>query len=308
MTPGQVDARTDRRSLGGRVVEDGLTGVGYRLPPPRRVALVETARPGRTPYDVVLAQNAWNVIGGSELRTRLSDYPRRTWARFLARRAVTRVNLRRAHTVVCLTVAMGDLCRTKARRIVVAPVTVPLDFLETAGGGPELETGTLLVPGTVAPYKDPRAALDLFRAQQERLGLTRVLFAGGDDGSGCWPAVEAEAGRLGVPCERRLLGRAEMRAACVSAAAIVVPSRMESLSFSLAEALLLGREVWASRIPAHVELAARLGREPLWLGEGGRPAIQPPPPAIDTRRFTDEWVQLGERLGLQRTRAVDGGE
>ena len=86
--PEPVEAQPDRRSLGGRVVEESLAGVGFELPAPARVALVETARPGRTPYDVVLAQNAWNVIALRELRTRLGEYPPAQWPRFLARRGV----------------------------------------------------------------------------------------------------------------------------------------------------------------------------------------------------------------------------
>jgi glycosyltransferase involved in cell wall biosynthesis len=298
----------ERRSIGGRVVEEGLTGAGFDLRSTPGVVLVETARPGRTAFDTVLAQNAWNVVPRHELRARLHDYPRAMRHRFRARRLITLVNFRRARRVVCLTDAMAEMCASRARSVTTAPVTVPLDVLAELpdGAGPEPD-GTLLVPGTVAPYKAPAAALEFFEQHREAKGLERVLFAGGDDGSGCWQDVQDRARRLGVMCERRVLERAEMREAFTRASVVVVPSRMESLSFPLAEALVLAREVHASPIAAHREIAQRLGREPAWLGsEDGGDALTPLA-ASDVARLRGEWTHLGEALGLRRRMTDAGG-
>ncbi len=298
----------ERRSIGGRVVEEGLTGVGFDLRSTQGVVLVETARPGRTAFDTVLAQNAWNVVPRHELRTRLHDYPRAMRHRFRARRVLTLFNFRRARRVVCLTDAMAEMCAGRARSVTTAPVTVPLDVLAQlpAGTGPEPD-GTLLVPGTVAPYKAPAVALEFFERHREAKGLGRVLFAGGDDGSGCWQEVQGRAQRLGVPCERRVLDRDEMRDAFTRASVVVVPSRMESLSFPLAEALVLAREVHASPIAAHREIARRLGREPAWLGSGTAGDALSPLAASDVSRLRDEWTHLGEALGLSRRVTEPGG-
>jgi glycosyltransferase involved in cell wall biosynthesis len=284
-----------RRSLGGHVVENGLTWIGYDVSGDPGVALVETARPGRRAYDVVLAQSAWNVIPRDELRQRLSDYPRSMRRRALARRAVSVVNLKRARRVVCLTEAMAELCSRVSRRVEVAPVTVPADCLDgSLRPADPLPASTLLVPGTVTWYKDPLTALDLY----DEVGTwTSVVYAGGDDGSGCWAAVEAEAARRGIPAKRTPLSREEMVGACASADAIAVLSRLESLSFSMSEALILGRAVYASTIPAHRELAHRLGRSPRWW-PGTQAEVAESGQVLDLPRLRQEWEELGRALGL----------
>lgn len=298
-------ASTARRSLGGHAVENSLAQAGYAVASVLGVALVETARPGRTPHHKVLAQNAWNVIPPRELRHMLGEYPRGMWPRFLARRAVAQLNLRRAEQVVCLTETMAELCLPYARNVRVSPVTVPMDFLSAGEARtPPLPPGILLAPGTVTWYKNPAAAINIFsRLVEEGRALTGVLFGGSDDGSGCWTAVQEAADRAHVPCSRRVLSREEMRSACRTADVVAVPSRMESLSFSMAEALLLGRAIVASRIPAHIEVATRLGREPRWMPEArsnGGGHADASPGAVDVTRFADEWVALGVALGLPR--------
>lgn len=291
-----------RRSFGGRVVEESLAAVGFRLPPAADVALVETVRPAMAPYRRVLAQNAWNVISSDERRTRLRTYPAAQRARFHARHQVTRVNLRRAERVVCLTHAMAELCAPWSKTVEVAPVTVPMDFLRARSSGSDLAPGTMLVPGTVAPYKNPATALDVFAEVEASLSLSTILFGGGDDGSGVWSAVQAYARARGIAVERRVLDRAAMRAALASAAVVVVPSGLESLSFSLAETLLLSDRVIASPIAAHREVAARLGRQPTWLGSQASSDVTPRRAWSETEidGLRAEWVHLGAALGLDR--------
>ena len=84
---------------------------------------------------------------------------------------------------------------------------------------------------------------------------------------------------------------------------VVIPTRLESLSLCMAEALVLSPHVIASPIPAHRELAARLGRRPTWIG--GEVSAPTPPPQIDMARIQEEWDQLGEVLQLPRPQSAD---
>jgi hypothetical protein len=117
--------------------------------------------------------------------------------------------------------------------------------------------------------------------------------------------VEAEAGRREIPAERRLLNRTEMLGALQSAAAVAVPSGMESLSFSLGEALLLGKVVYATPLLAHREIARRMGRAPIWLDMESHGSAPEPrvfaPTLLDG--FRDEWRALGVALGLPTSEA-----
>lgn len=298
-----------RRSIGGRVVEDSLTAVGFETSRKPGLAMVETARPGRRPFTTVLAQNAWNTVSNAEFVHRVRKYPSPMIPRVVARRAIARVNLARAERVVCLTHAMADMCRPLVRGdLVVSPVTVPLD---AATAGPRSSAShpggrTVLVPGTVAWYKDPLAAIDVAVASVEN---PQVLFAGGDDGSGCWDAVADRCRKIGVEHERATFPRSEMIDAFQSAALVVIPSQMESLSFGLGEALLLAEQVIASPIPAHREVASRLGREPRWLSGGSVTQSEPTNPVLTlelVRRFDEEWRALGRCLGLGRDASGSG--
>ena len=304
MTNTDWQRRAPGRSPGGQVVEVGLRAQGFDLESRRDVVLVETTKMRARPFNVVLAQNAWNVIPVADFVRHLADYPRAMWPRFLARRAVALANLRRAGTVVCLTEAMAELCRAHTARTKVAGVTVPVDLLRGfAGGGTKLPSGTLLVPGTVTWYKHPHAALEVFTREAR---FSQVLFAGGDDGSGAWLDVQAKAAQRGIPCSRAVLSRPDMREACRTAEAVVVASQLESLSFSLAEALFLAPQVYASRIPAHREVARRLHMEPDWMDDVGigrvrASALQKTGTATDVRALIAEWTALGQTLGLART-------
>lgn len=289
---------TPRRSLGGTVVEDSLRGVGFVLPD-ARCALVETQRPGSKPFAAVLAQNAWNVLPRADFARLAAPYPSRMVARMRLRRVVSAVNLRRARHVVCLSEAMGELVRAAGvpdERVVVAPAYLALDMAEpaTAGSEPAGEP-FVLVPGTMTWYKDPQRAL----TTAAELGLARVRFAGPDDGSGCWEDVQRVATEKGLRVSLETLGRDEMRRALRDAALVVLPSRLESLGFSLGEALHHADRVVASALPAHVEAASWLGASPAWLPDHDVVAAASAAPhrAPDVRTH---WVGVGEALGLRR--------
>ena len=120
---------------------------------------------------------------------------------------------------------------------------------------------------------------------------------------------------------RRELPAADLRAGAVSrnemfwllqnSTATLLFSRMESLSFSLGEALALSQRVFATPIPVHIEVAARIGRDPVWLedswernhscdlvsSEVGALA------SVDRRREVGAWIAVAESLGLSRKEA-----
>lgn len=303
---GQVTGQpaTGRRlSLGGEVVELGLTRSGFSLPAASDVALVETERPRRGAFSVVLVQNAWNVVDVRTFVGLLRQYPPGKWPRVTLRRLMAWVNLRRAHRVVVLSSAMAALTRRLVPSTEVCPVTVPLDFLDgaTPPQDPTWE-GVALVPGTITWHKNTAQAAAVVSALRDRgCPVTKIVLAGKDDGSGMLARTMEAAARAGVPCEQRVLSREEMRQATASAEVVVLPSRLESLSLSMAEALLLGRFVVASRIPAHVEMAGRLDREPVWIGSGGVLAgACGLMPADQRAKWRAEWKNLGESLGLDR--------
>lgn len=301
----EAGAPEQRRSMGGYVVEAGLAAGGWRPQP--GVALVETARPGRTPYPVVLAQSAWNVVDRRTFRRLLKRHPLKRRPRVVARRLVATYNLRRAGKVVTLTEAMGDLCRRYNPRVEVAPVTVPVDFLGARPATDPAWARTVLVPGTVTWHKATADVPAVVIALRERgQDLERIVLAGSDDGSGCLEATLAAAERAGIPCEQRPMTRDEMLTACASAAVVLLPSELESLSLSLAESLLLSQHVVARRIPAHEELAVRLERQPVWLEADGTlsPGETPPVADRDLTPFLDEWAALARALTLPTIKEI----
>jgi glycosyltransferase involved in cell wall biosynthesis len=279
------------------LVESSLVGVGFASPGPG-VAIVETRRPQRRPFDVVLAQNAWNVVRRDEFERLCAPYPPAMVRRMRLRRRVAAVNLRRARRVVCLTDAMADLVRRSVRREVeVAPVWLPSDFVQLTATGRTPYHDVALVPGTVTWFKNPAGALEAARA----LSMDSVVFAGRDDGSGCWPDVLERADSLGLTATRTTLSRQEIYDALACARAVVLPSRLESLGFSLGEALTLSSRVLASPIPSHREVASRIGRSPAWLTDRFASAVAgEAPSALDPDAVSASWSRVGEALGLDR--------
>ncbi|ACV06867.1 Uncharacterised protein [Kytococcus sedentarius] len=268
------------------------------------VSLVETARPSRQPLRAVLAQNAWTVIPHEDYARLSAPYPPRWRARMAARRAVAQFNLRRAEKVVVLSEAMGRMVeRVTTVPVEVCPVVAPLDIpFAPVGPAPAELRPVVVVPGTMTWYKRPQSALhiadDLRRVWGTELA---VDFLGDDDGSGTWQATQAEADRLGLSISLRTADRQCMFEALRTSAVTVVPSELESLSFCLAEALLLSPRVIASGIEVHREVADALGREPVFV-EHWQPHDPPitPRAAVNSADATQQWSRVGEALGLPR--------
>jgi glycosyltransferase involved in cell wall biosynthesis len=291
-----VTRKAPRRSIGGQVVEAGLASLGFDVVRPD-IAMVETRVPGLRPFDIVLSQSPWNVLPRADFLRLSRPYPRVMRRRMWARRAVAAVNLRRARRVLSLTEANAEQVRRfSGREVEVAPVWLPLDALELSPRPRAEPTDRGFVPGTLIWYKNPAAALDVAK----RRGIAELLFAGPDDGSGCWRDLELRAEAAGVRVSRTLLSRQEMYDELAAASAVILPSELETLGFSLGEAMCLAPQVLASPIPSHLEVAHQLGAEPEWLPAQGPEWQRAEPVAPDAAAVRGSWISLGEALGLER--------
>lgn len=295
-----------RRSFGGAIVESSLASVGFT--DRAGATLVEASRPQPERPRALLAQNAWNYIGLREFERMLRPYPAKLTARSWARRGVALVNTRRAEVVVALTPAMGATVADRAKRAVsVCPVAVPMDVAELSDphstkqaplGDPPVNVDFVLVPGTVSWYKRPFDALRL--AAGHSSWPRTVVFAGNDDGSGCAQYCTQLADDLGVTLVQRPMPRNEMLGAVSTAALVLLPSALESVGFSLGEALVLcPGVVGASPLAAHRDVAQLVGREPWWLGTPA-PELGPCKTAAnDLEVVAAQWRIVGTTLGLR---------
>ncbi|MDZ5661157.1 glycosyltransferase [Nocardioides sp. zg-1308] len=304
---------TRRSSPGGYAVSDSLAAAGFVADP--RIALVETARPGRTPYDAVVCQNAWNFLPRDHYARLVTEYAPRRRALYLARRRVAAHNTRRARTNVVLSTYMRDLLAARGRRTTLAEVTLPWDLctaddVASAGAGslraaassatglPPVHRPFVLVPGTLTWYKSPGYALDLL-ARIPAAERPLLVLAGTDDGSGCAQDTRSRAAAAGIEAWIGPAERPTMKWLLAHAQLTLVPSRLESLSFSMAEALLLSPRVAALPIPVHGEMVERLGRRPVWLTDDPAAVdldellapLEPVDP-VDVAPFRAQWFEL----------------
>lgn len=297
-----------RRSMGGRVVEESLSILGYDLGH-SRIAMVETARP-KIRYSRVLVQSAWNVLPWDEFRQRQLKYPPSMQRRAIARRMLAHWNMRRADAVVCLSRSVGALLyNSLGITPIVAPVSASLpDWDSPIDWNVPVRPNEFLVPGTVTWFKRPELALEIALAETNDPKRTKVIYCGRDDGSGAWPSVVQRALDLGIGVDRRVVARSELWNLYNQSEATILPSSLESLGFALSEALLYAPRVIASPIPPHVEVSERLGIEPEWLedvpGPGrGRGTARRPHDAgghsgTDRQRVEQEWHGVARALTL----------
>jgi hypothetical protein len=77
------------------------------------------------------------------------------------------------------------------------------------------------------------------------------------------------------------------------ASVVVLASKLESLNFSLGEALYFGRTVAASPLAVHREVAALLDAEPHWIGEAQSTfqAAQ-----LDGKKLLAPWQELRDAI------------
>lgn len=322
MRDGPVSMDTDRgesprtkapRSPGGHVVEDCLASVGFGCDDPS-VALVETSTPKRRPFEVVLCQNAWNFIPREQFSTLMEPYPRQSRLLYRARRAVAQMNVRRARRVVVLSMYMRDLLARIGVPATVAQVGCPVDLGEMRPERPrwlEDDADFWLVPGTLTWYKDPHYALRLAEmAREEGREPPLLIFAGGDDGSGCRRTVEAYMRRAALSGRVGEVTRPEMLWLLRNALVTVIPSRLESLSLSFSEAMCFSPRVWARPLPVHLESAQGLERKATWLSDvpdlallATLSAAEPPPTTDSAARDQCAAAWLAVRRAMEAGRS-----
>lgn len=280
------------------MVDRALEVSGLR--PDASIALVETARPRRNAYSSVLCQNAWNFVPRRQFRELLAPYPLQSQVLYRARRVIAQVNVRRAERVVALSEYMGELVRSHVGdKTLVRQADLTPELLDGTPRRPDwLPAGTrfVLVPGTITWYKRPHLALDLIDDP-----TTAVVFAGGDDGSGCLQDLQRLAEASGRAHHVAMTTHAETLWLFENASVTYVLGQLESLSLSLAEALVLSRHVVASDIPVHREIAQRLGRQPEWVSGSGRRSSKPLTlePALGVERVAGRpslWRDVAEGL------------
>lgn len=285
-----------RRSLGGSAVEESLALVGFDAHRySKSVSLVET-HIGRV--NAYVCQNAWNYISASQFLELQREYPLGHRIRPLARRALAQTNLRRSGIAIVLSEYMLGLMKANEPKTKMIPVTLPLDILTHVSRGNQLPEGTVLVPGSVTSYKAPEVALGLVPEFREMGYMAReVFFAGPSDGTDITQRLRRRANKLDTRFRNAVLTRVEMRDALETAELVVLPSKLESLGFSLAESLVFSEHVVARDLPSHRELSKRLGREPIWLSgthlsnEGDPKCVDPGSPV-----WKDEWQFLASEL------------
>lgn len=286
-----------RNSFGGMVVCDSLAAVGLTEIGPR-VSLVETTR--QRHLDVVLVQNAWNVVDRATFQSLLKGYPARWRARARARRAIAQFNIRRAATVLCLTDALAMLVRNCADvSPLVTPVTLPLNNWRDPGPRrPTASDASALVVGTITWYKRPLLALEVVKTQFPQ--IRSIDYLGPVDGSGTWEAVQSRARQLGLEVRRQQVPHSAIYDAYAASHVTVLPSALESLGFAVAEAMLHAPHVIASDIPSHREVTRSLGMEPAWLTPDGRvtsPTAGTQGAVVPRRREVEaQWRRVADAL------------
>lgn len=267
--------------------------------------LTETAPAGDG--GIVLVQNAWNFIPARELLARIRPYPLMMWPRILARRALSQTNVRTADVVVCMTEYMAQLVSERFPRanIRVAKTVLPMDFISSAADAVEpTVSSNILVPGTVTWYKGSNDAARIARQFiRSDAGSHSTHFAGPSDQSGCSRSVERTL--RGTNWRIGAVSRAAMFAAVRDARVVLILSRLESLSFSVAEAACGGAPMIVSDIPVHREVLHVLGATDVVFDDGRASYAEIPPGARVRLSLADaaqQWDKLATALELRKMR------
>jgi glycosyltransferase involved in cell wall biosynthesis len=294
-----------RWSLGGDAVLRSLVDTGFSPDRPD-VFLRETRLPSWSRPRVVLAQNALAVANGD-----LRNHVRRAgWvgrARLGGKTWVAHVNLRRARHIVVLSDAMAGYVRraipAAAKRVIVRPVTLPLDLQEYAPDEHTTREPVAVVVASISFHKDLDTIVRALARAMPALDLRQAVIYGEVTDTMAAQRIPRLAAELKVPLRTAITTRPELLRALSRAALVVVPSLLESLGLALPEACIATSAVAASSIAPHRELASRLGAEVDWFEPGDvdaavaamlaasdrhdRPAPVPPALASEWRAVAD---------------------
>lgn len=175
-------------------------------------------------------------------------------------RSIGRVLFRRAHHVVCTTVAEAEMIASDfpdARpKTVVIPNGVDVDLINCAI--PHPSTGPLILCASrIETYKNIQLVVDAMRFIGD---ATKLVIAG--EGPACSDLVRLAA-ELGVTAKVEFVGAVrwpEIYRWFRTAGVFVTMSARESFGMSLLEAHVAGARLVASDIPAHREVASMVGQ------------------------------------------------
>lgn len=193
---------------------------------------------------------------------------------------------RRADRVTCVSVAESELLLERypfvEPRLSVVPLGVDSAALLAAEPF-ETDRPVVLVAGRLEPYKRVNTVIKAFARMR---GDVRLVVCGTGSHK---PSLERLAAELGVSAEVSFRGRVsddELRRWQRTATSTVNLSAREAFGLILLEAAVAGSRVVASDIPAHTELAQRLGCV------DGRMTVVNPDAAAVTEAL-DHQVELG---------------
>jgi glycosyltransferase involved in cell wall biosynthesis len=257
-------------SLGGDAVLQSLLGSG--LPAGAGTYLRETRLPALRRPAVVLAQNALTVAPRSELRPILRAASPAIRVKIAAMTVIATVNFRRAGRIVVLSETMADYVERAvpraAARVVVRPVTLPLDVVGHIHEDGTRRDPVAVVIASISAHKDLDTTVRALAKAADSIPLDEITIFGALDDPAIGRRISALARHFGIALRMTVVGRAELLRAASRAAVVVVPSVLESLGLALPEACVATPSVAAAAIPAHRELAARLGADVEWFEPG----------------------------------------
>jgi glycosyltransferase involved in cell wall biosynthesis len=174
---------------------------------------------------------------------------------------LARLLFRRASRVTCVSAAEAELVLQRypfvEPRLSVVPLGADIQALLTAEPF-ETDRPVILVAGRLEAYKRVDVAIRAFARMRDQ--DTRLVICGTGSHR---PALERLVRELGVASRVSFLGQVgqdELRRWQRTAAVTLSLSTMECFGLVLLEAAVAGSRVVASDIPAHAELANRVGR------------------------------------------------
>ena len=180
-------------------------------------------------------------------------------------RVVQPASVRRANVIVTLTEFMA--AELQRRLAPSAPVVVAAahPVAPAARAAPEPPGRDVVMVGALRSYKGVEDAIEALALVDEAL-VHHLVLIGSDEQRGA--AIRAHAAAHGVGDRVRLCGwvsEDELEHRYRTALAVIAASHYEGYGLPVAEALVRGVPVIASRIPPHVELAADAA---LWFEPG----------------------------------------
>lgn len=305
-------------SLGGAAVHRSLNMV-IEEPQVARVALCETAFPRLRGYEAVVVQNALTVIPLHRAFDLMAGTTVKGRARLVAIQSIAYANMRMSSKIVCLTSASATLVAAHvprlAKRIVTSPVTLPLYFAQEPPRAPRhLHRGEgpyIVIPGAVERYKNLEFGVAVVAHAVSDTSIREVRLVGPCPDRRLCETLLRLARNFGLRLRISSPGEDGFFEQIQRAAAVLLPSRLESLGFILPESLALGCRVAASDIPAHMEVAARLGQKPEWFNPFDLQLAvtaltrsirsKPSEARVDLQRIQNEWQAFACSLGIVAT-------